>query len=117
MLTNDERAALATELCGLEKAKPYDGLQPVLMLEAGYYLDGKRFCYIKDFDPENNWNHMRLVMEGLVKHLQESRGHEPHDAWYWLFTKLRKKIEPGKPLNFADDVCAAGLEILRKDGT
>ncbi len=111
-LSDDERAALATELCGLEKAKPYDGLQPVLMLEAGYYLDGKRFCYIKDFDPENNWNHMRLVMEASVKSDEWN--------WPWLLCELAKKsndaIDEGKDFNFAAAVCAAGLEAIRKDG-
>ena len=109
MLTNDERAALA-RLCGMVGPVFYEGGT------AWYYKDRKKSVQCRLWHPDTDGRHTLMVMEGLVKHLQESRGHEPHDAWYWLFTKLRKKIEPGKPLNFAAAVCAAGLEIINQKG-
>ena len=115
-LTSDNKVRLATELCGL---KPQDG---------NYYtVIGELWGAVKDFDPVNNWNHMRLVLGALEKkregemwrdvdiHISSDKRHVGLIVASKVYKHDSQSVQvTGETLG--DAVCAAGLEIIGKDG-
>ena len=121
-LSNIDKARLATELCGLELCYTFaDGTGG-----QWWKLPCSELIPKDDFDPENNWNHMRLVMEGVVEkrpHLVIVYGELAGVKNVGIFFDISG--EDGIILGLIADiygdtlpsaVCTAALEVLGKDG-
>ena len=115
-LTNDEKAALATELCG---AVTDNGIGKVHELIPCWVFrkTPKNIWVRKDkFDPVNNWNHMRLVLEGLVKRdISMDSTHTPGGSLYYALIHVAH-ITLAEGCHFASAVVTAGLEVLNQKG-
>ncbi len=85
-------------------------------LAVGWVFGKERLMMAReDWNPYKYWDQMKLVLEALVRKLQERRGYEEHDAWYWLLTSLRKKIKTGKSFDFASAINDIALEVIAKE--
>ena len=120
-LTNKEKARLATELCGARLRPLVKGWGSHRAEDEALGWEFPNSVRVEEegFDPENNWNHMRLVLEGLVKRekmiIFKAGIHDDGRMWgecYSLNPERRTSIAN----SFASAVCAAGLEILREVG-
>ena len=125
-LTNDDRAALATELCGLELCYTFnDGTG-----SQWWTLPCGELIPKDDFDPVNNWNHMRLVLEGLVKKGYRYKIYSPgaytdeglgpvgtFECWiYKTDNGIRIACCGCSVDSLGSAVCKAGLEVIGRDG-
>ena len=79
-LTNEDLKWLA-EFAGLEAGKLY------------WKLNGKCFCYLSGWNPLEDWNCLRLVLEALVKKshmirltLYEGKGEVAGQIWCNIFS-------------------------------
>ena len=117
-LSSDEKARLATELCGLRRKQSKSDMGVTSNHPNGIWdryegTGGFPILYHK-FDPEYNWNHMRLVLEASVKKVERL-------GWFDVLRRLsfaalmRESVEK-KDFNFGDAVCAAGLEVINQKG-
>ncbi len=103
-LTNDEKAALATELCGMVGPIGYNDY---LSIQMWWYKDGERHILCSKFDPVNNGSHMLLVLEGLVKK-HSIIIHGDDTGWYIVGQKRRW----GQSLGSI--ACTTGLAVIGK---
>ena len=119
-LTNDDKARLATELCGLvvHKHKMY----PSWIIHPDDY---KKRRHIYNFDPVNNGQHTLLVLEGLrkrVDHIDIRLGKGTGPTIIKLYNDPLDVIEDNPstklviPGTFASAVVTAGLEVLNQKG-
>ncbi len=106
-LTNDEKARLATELCGLEKVETGPEYLDDTPRDFFYTLKGDYYCGgPASFDPVNNGQHTLLVLEGLARRI----------SWLDVFGLIAVDyMNKLNDFNYAEAVCVAGLEVLRKD--
>ena len=114
-LTKKDKVRLATELCGLTKTIPAEHIpKDVSKGWEMYQKNGQNYCGVLDFDPVNNWNHMRLVLEGLVE--KEAERDFENSAWHTVLDKIAITAYMDTDFNFASAICAAGLEVLKQKG-
>ena len=110
-LSNDDRARLATELCGLERWECKAG---------DLYMQGEKgpfVCDVVDFDPLANGSHPLLVLEGLVKKTMEKfTAYTKDKACRIILHQLATMPEMPEDNWLGNLVCAAGLEVLKQKG-
>ncbi len=125
MLTNAQKAALATELCGMVEHK--HKMYPSWIIHPDDY---KKRQHIYHFDPVSNWNHMRLVLEGLVKKGYRYKIYSPgaytdeglgpvgtFECWiYKTDNGIRIACCGCSVDSLGSAVCKAGLEVIGRDG-
>ncbi len=118
MLSNIDKARLATELCGLEKVETGPEYLDDTPRDFFYTLNGDYHCGgPATFDPENNWNHMRLVLEGLVKKTMEKfTAYSKDKACRIILHQLATLPEMPEDNWLGSLVCTAGLDVLNQKG-
>lgn len=120
MLTNDERAALAKLAEGkLTSRSENAGIGGSIYIPAWRfpsYPSGKTLL-CSDFHPDTDGRYILMVLEALVVHVGCKQGYSWENVLRDLMWKAHQCYEDEEDFNLGDAVCAAGLEILRKDGT
>ena len=109
-LTNNDKARLATELCGLERWECKAG---------DLYLQGKDgpfVCDVDDFDPVDNAEQAMLVLEGLVKKLARERKQSKACTLTKLLRGWIDQFSDSDEIDLGPAVCTAGLEVLNQKG-
>ena len=122
MLTNDEKAELATELCGarLTSRSENAGIGGSIAIPAWSFPSFKsgQTLLCSDFDPVNNGSHTLLVLEGLVNKFPQDvvtiQLCESGLMYKVQISLSSHTLATGDTLAFA--VCTAGLEVLNQKG-
>jgi len=67
------------------------------------------------FDPLHDWNHLKLVMEALVKAVAKDLGMSAEYAWEETLIILKNMAsEQGKRFDFPTAICTAALALKGK---
>ncbi len=117
MLTNDERARLA-RMCGGTLRPWIKGLGSHRAEDEalGWEFPNRARIEEDDFHPATDGRHTLMVLEALVVHVGCKQGYSWENVLRDLMWKAHQCYEDEEDFNLGFVVCAAGLELLGKDG-
>lgn len=74
---------------------------------------------IHNFQPLHDWNHLKLVVEALVKHEAKSQKRDQNDTWRKVLQMSSERaiyFSTNVVSDFAQTICDAVLDVISKDG-
>jgi hypothetical protein len=112
-LTDEQKRWLAEELCELERIWRAGEQVEDEYIHAYINKRLEFVCFHDDFDPLNNWNHLRLIWEELIR--RKNVGQGARLATAQVLTKLANRISEGMgPFELQDYILSAALALKEK---
>ena len=125
-ISSSDKARLAKELLGwkLSDGGPFNCMIDVWTDNKGVYQYATELSMdnsgdiLEPFEPEHNWNHMRLVLEEMVKRKEDSaysKRWRSGEAWSAFFMYFSRECSNTEHFDLGCAVCKNALKFLDEE--